>query len=61
MHVRSAQTKTHHLKACYKNKNNAGELKRKSALDKQFKLKLSNIYSNKLSKFKSEKQLNTIR
>ena len=44
-----------------KTRTNAGELRRKSALDKQFKLKLSNIYSNKLSKFKLEKQLNTIR
>ena len=42
-------------------RTNAGELKKKSALDKQFKLKLSNIYSNKLSQFKLEKQLNTIR
>ena len=30
-------------------------------MDKQFKLKLSNIYSKKLSKFNLEKQLNTIR
>ena len=40
---------------------NARELKRKSTLDKQFKLKSSNIYSKKLSKFNLEKQLNTIR
>ena len=44
-----------------KARTNAGELKRKSAVDKQFKLKLSNIYSKKLSKFNLEKQLNTIR
>ena len=44
-----------------KTRTNTEELKRKSALDKQFNLKLSNIYSNKLSKFKLEKQLNTIR
>ena len=44
-----------------KAKTNAGELKRKSTLDKQFKLKLSNIYSKKLSKFNLEKQLNRIR
>ena len=44
-----------------KAKTNARELKRKSTLDKQFKLKLSNIYSKKLSKFNLEKQLNTIR
>ena len=44
-----------------KARTNAGELKRKSVVDKQFKLKLSNIYSKKLSKFNLEKQLNTIR
>ena len=44
-----------------KAKTNAGELKRKSTLDKQFKMKLSNMYSKKLSKFNLEKQLNTIR
>ena len=43
-----------------KTRTNVGELKRKSILDKQFKLKLSNIYSKKLSKFNLEKQLNTI-
>ena len=42
-------------------RNNAGDLKRKSVIDKQFKLKSSNIYSKKLSKFNLEKQLNTIR
>ena len=44
-----------------KGKTNGGELKRKSTLHKQFKLKLSNICSKKLSKFNLEKQLNTIR
>ena len=44
-----------------KTRTNAGELKRKSALDKQFKLKLNNIYARKLSEFNLEKQLNTIR
>ena len=34
---------------------------RKSTLDKRFKMKLSNIYSEKLSKFNLEKKLNTIR
>ena len=43
-----------------KAKTNTGELKTKSILDKKIKLNLSNIYSNKLSKFKLEKQLNTI-
>ena len=42
-------------------RTNAGDLKRKSVIDKQFKLKSSNIYSKKLSKFNLEKQLNTIR
>ena len=42
-------------------RTNAGEIKRKSTLDKQFKLKLSNIYSKKLPKSNLEKQLNTIR
>ena len=36
---------------------NAGQLKRKSSLGKQFKLKLGSIYS----KLDLEKQLNTIR
>ena len=44
-----------------KTRTNAGELKRKSALYKRFKLKLSNIYSKKIWKFNLEKQLNTIR
>ena len=44
-----------------KTRTNAGESKRKSALDKQFELKLSNIYSKKLLIFNFEKQLNTIR
>ena len=44
-----------------KPRTNTGELKRKSTLDKQLKLKLSNIYSKKLSKFNLEKELNTIR
>ena len=43
-----------------KSKTNARELKRKSVVDKKFKLKLSKIYSQKLSKFNLEKQLNTI-
>ena len=43
-----------------KTSTNVGELKMKSTLDKQFKLKLSNIYSKKLSKFNLEKQLDTI-
>ena len=43
-----------------KSKTNARELKRKSVVDKKFKLKLSKIYSQKLSKFDLEKQLNTI-
>ena len=41
-------------------RTNAGDLKRKSVIDKQFKLKSSNIYSKKLSKFNLEKHLNTI-
>ena len=44
-----------------KTRTNAGKLKRKGTLDKQFTLKLSNIYSKKLSKFNLENQLNTIR
>ena len=43
-----------------KSKTNARELKRKSVVDKKFKLKSSKIYSQKLSKFNLEKQLNTI-
>ena len=43
-----------------KTRTNAGELKRKGTLDKQFTLKLSNIYSKKLSKFNLENKLNTI-
>ena len=43
-----------------KKRTNVGELKMKSTLDKQFKLKLSNIYSKRLSKFNLEKQLDTI-
>ena len=39
---------------------NTGELKKKSALDKKFELKLSNIYSKKLPKFDLEKQINTV-
>ena len=44
-----------------KTKTNAGESKRKSALDKKFELKLSNTYSKKILIFNLEKQLNTIR
>ena len=44
-----------------KTRANAGELKKKSTLDKEFILELSNIYSKELSKFNLEKQLNTIR
>ena len=39
-----------------KTRTNAGELKRKSSLGKQFKLELGSIYS----KLDLEKQLNTI-
>ena len=56
--LKSKQTILQHVK---KSKTNAGELKRKSVVDKQFKLKLSNIYLRKLPKFSLEKQLNTIR
>ena len=38
-----------------KTRTNAGELKRKSALDKKFKLKLSNIYSKKTMKIQFRK------
>ena len=56
--LKPRNTVSKHVK---KTRANTGELKRKSALDKQLKLKLSNIYSKKLSKFSLEKQLNTIR
>ena len=55
--LKPKNTVSKHVK---KTRPNTGELKRKYALDKQFKLKLSNIYSKKLSKFNLEKQLNTI-
>ena len=41
-------------------RTNAGELKRKSVLDKQCKLILTSIYSKKLSIFNLETQLNKI-
>ena len=44
-----------------KTRTNTGEPQRKSTLDKNFKLKLSDINSKKLSKFNLENQLNTIR
>ena len=44
-----------------KTRTNAVELKRKSVVDIKYKLKLTNIYSKKLSKFNLEKQLNTTR
>ena len=44
-------TVTKHAK---KTRTNTGKLKRKSLSDKQFKLKLSNTYAKKLSKFNLE-------
>ena len=55
--IKAEQIIAKHIK---KTITNAGVLKKKSTLDKKLKLKLSNVYSKKLPKFKLEKQLNTI-
>ena len=56
--LKPRHTVSNHVK---KARTHLVKLQRKSTLDKQFKLKLSNNYSKKLSKFNLEKQLNTIR